>query len=135
MANPEAPLTFNLDLHRQANTGLGPIATLYLTFEQQNLQAFRETTHYLPITGPQLPQDAVIDGYHHDRRQQRINVGERWRRLPADILPMMREQWANIDLLLDPFFLHLPAPHDTVTWFPGVASRAANAGTKASRRT
>ncbi|OWZ11526.1 reverse transcriptase [Phytophthora megakarya] len=39
---------------------------------------------------------------------------------------MMRNEWADIDLLLDPYFLHLPALQDRVRRYPGSIVRAAN---------
>ncbi|KAE8956839.1 hypothetical protein PF007_g29596 [Phytophthora fragariae] len=47
---------------------------------------------------------------------------------------MFREQWADVDLLLDPFFLHLPTIQDEITWYPGIVSRAANAGNPAQHQ-
>ncbi|OWZ00457.1 LOW QUALITY PROTEIN: hypothetical protein PHMEG_00028345, partial [Phytophthora megakarya] len=35
----------------------------------------------------------------------------------------MRNQWADIDLLLDPYFLHLPTPQDR---YAGIPDPAAN---------
>ncbi|OWZ07448.1 hypothetical protein PHMEG_00020153 [Phytophthora megakarya] len=64
--------------------------------------------------------------YHQDRRQRRIRVGDHWRKLLGACIQMMRGQWADIDLLLDPYFLHLPTPQDRVRWYPGSVSRAAN---------
>ncbi|EGZ15257.1 hypothetical protein PHYSODRAFT_333523 [Phytophthora sojae] len=128
LQNPVDPLTFDLALHRGAGTRLDRIAAAYLQFEEQNRQAFWETTHYLPITGAQR-RDQIVKRYHRDRRARRIRLGDRWRRLLVDMLPMMREMWADVDLLLDPFFLQIPVrQRDAVTWYPGVVSRAANIG-------
>ncbi|OWY91216.1 hypothetical protein PHMEG_00040296, partial [Phytophthora megakarya] len=52
--------------------------------------------------------------------------GESWRKLLGDMVVMMRAQWADVDLLLDPYFLHLPTKQDRVRWYPGSVSRAAN---------
>ncbi|EGZ07772.1 hypothetical protein PHYSODRAFT_340814 [Phytophthora sojae] len=128
LQNPADPLTFDLALHRGAGARLGRIATAYLPFEEQNRQAFWETTHYLPITGAQR-WDQIVERYHRDRRARRICLGDRWRRLLVDMLPMMREMWADVDLLLGPFFLQIPVrQRDAVTWYPGVVSRAAIIG-------
>ncbi|KAE8908156.1 hypothetical protein PF003_g7787 [Phytophthora fragariae] len=47
---------------------------------------------------------------------------------------MFREQWADVDLLLDPFFLHLPTIQGEITWYPGIVSRAANTGNPAQHQ-
>ncbi|OWY91355.1 hypothetical protein PHMEG_00040098, partial [Phytophthora megakarya] len=39
---------------------------------------------------------------------------------------MMRAKWADIDILLDSYFLHLPTKQDRVRWYPGSVFRAAN---------
>ncbi|GMF51099.1 unnamed protein product [Phytophthora fragariaefolia] len=109
LANPRQPLTFDLDLHRNAQSPLGRIAEAYLAFEERHLQAFWVTTHYLPITRVHRQSDAGLDRYYNERRQRRINLGERWRHLLTDFLAMMREQWADVDLLLDPFFSQIPS--------------------------
>ncbi|KAL3659087.1 hypothetical protein V7S43_015971 [Phytophthora oleae] len=50
--------------------------------------------------------DPVLKPYHVARKARRSRAGAAWRTFPA----MMRDQWFDVDLLLDPFFLHLPVP-------------------------
>ncbi|POM77724.1 Hypothetical protein PHPALM_4846, partial [Phytophthora palmivora] len=38
----------------------------------------------------------------------------------------MIEGWCDLDLLLDPFFLHFPKRTDEVAWYPGIEARRAN---------
>ncbi|KAG6942253.1 hypothetical protein JG688_00018233 [Phytophthora aleatoria] len=59
---------------------------------------------------------------------RRIRAGERWREIITALLPVMREGWADVDLLLDPFFLHLLNDADRVRWYPEATSRAQNVG-------
>ncbi|KAG7378296.1 hypothetical protein PHYPSEUDO_010284 [Phytophthora pseudosyringae] len=127
LENPEETLTFDLPLHRRAQTALGQIAGAYLDLDRRHLQAFWESTHYLPITADQWADDAVVDQYHQARHHRRILVGEEWRALLRQFPLMMRQQWADRDLLLDPFYLHLPTVHDANIWYPGLTSRAATA--------
>ncbi|KAE9266189.1 hypothetical protein PF001_g30581, partial [Phytophthora fragariae] len=134
LANPATRLTFDLALHRGAQTRLGRIADAYLAYEDLQLWTYWETTHYLPITRPQRAADPLLEQYHAARHHRRIAAGERWRHLLRDMLPMFREQWADVDLLLDPFFLHLPTIQDEITWYPGIISRAANAGNPAQHQ-
>ncbi|OWZ16876.1 hypothetical protein PHMEG_0009273 [Phytophthora megakarya] len=47
----------------------------------------------------------------------------------------MREGWCDLDLLLDPYFLHFPKRTDEVVWYPGIEARSANiAGPQLNRR-
>ncbi|OWZ17319.1 hypothetical protein PHMEG_0008755 [Phytophthora megakarya] len=124
--NRPTPLTFDHNLHRRANAPLWRIAVSYAGPEEDHLIAYWESAHYLEITKAMLASDPDLFVYHQDRRQRRIRVGDRWRKLLGACLPMMRSQWADIDLLLDPYFLHLPMPQDRARWFPGSVSRATN---------
>ncbi|EGZ11193.1 hypothetical protein PHYSODRAFT_337939 [Phytophthora sojae] len=91
-----------------------------LPAEDQHRQAFWETTHYLPITAAQR-RDPIVEQYHRDRRARRIRLGDRWRRLFDAMLPMMRKMWADVDLMLDLFFLQIPVrQRDAVTWYPAL---------------
>ncbi|KAG2773597.1 hypothetical protein Pcac1_g15633 [Phytophthora cactorum] len=49
-----------------------------------------------------------------------------WKKILVIFILTMQDGWCDLDLLLDPFFLHPPKRHDKVIWFPGVASRRAN---------
>ncbi|OWY99391.1 hypothetical protein PHMEG_00029609, partial [Phytophthora megakarya] len=101
--NRPTPLTFDPNLHLRASTPLRRIAEAHLI-------AYWESTHYLEITKATLAADLDLFVYRQNRRQRRIRVGDRWRKLLGACLPMMKCQWAHIDLLLDPYFLHLPTP-------------------------
>ncbi|OWY97872.1 hypothetical protein PHMEG_00031492, partial [Phytophthora megakarya] len=112
--NRPTPLTFDHNLHRRASTPLWRIAVSYAALKEDHLIAYWESTHYLEITKAMLASDSDLFVYHQDRRQRRIRVGDRWRKLLGACLPMMRSQWTDIDLLLDPYFLHLPTTQDRV---------------------
>ncbi|OWY98678.1 hypothetical protein PHMEG_00030499, partial [Phytophthora megakarya] len=120
------PLTFDHNLHRRAQTPLWRIAVSYAALEEDHMIVYWESTHYLKITSAMTDAESDLFTYHQDRRQQRIRAGESWRKLVGDVVLMMRAQWADIDLLLDPYFLHLPTKQDRVRWYPGSVSRAAN---------
>ncbi|OWY91543.1 hypothetical protein PHMEG_00039834 [Phytophthora megakarya] len=38
----------------------------------------------------------------------------------------MREGWCDLDLLLDPYFLHFPKRTDEVAWYLGIEAPSAN---------
>ncbi|OWZ00774.1 hypothetical protein PHMEG_00027965, partial [Phytophthora megakarya] len=124
--NRPTPLTFDHNLHRRAGTPLRRIAVSCAALEKDHLIAYWESTHYHEITKAMTAADHDLLIYHQVRRQRRIRAGESWRRLLGECLLMMRAQWADIDVLLDPYFLHLPTTRDWVRWYPGSVSRAAN---------
>ncbi|OWZ12635.1 hypothetical protein PHMEG_00014175 [Phytophthora megakarya] len=124
--NRPTRLTFDHNLHWRANNLLWQIAVSYAGLEEDHLIAYWESTHYLEVTKAMLASDPDLFIYHQDQRQRRICVGDRWRKLFGACLPMMRSQWVDIDLLLDPYFLHLPMPQHRVRWYPGSVSRAVN---------
>ncbi|KAE9201565.1 hypothetical protein PF004_g18682 [Phytophthora fragariae] len=61
-----------------------------------------------------------------ERNNRRSHAGNRWKAFLELLILAMREGWSNLDLLLDPFFLHFPKRSETVTWFPGLTARQAN---------
>ncbi|KAE9319648.1 hypothetical protein PF008_g18218 [Phytophthora fragariae] len=64
--------------------------------------------------------------YRKERNNRRSHAGNRWKAFLEVLIVAMREGWCNLDLLLDPFFLHFPKRSETVTWFPGLTARQAN---------
>ncbi|OWZ11284.1 hypothetical protein PHMEG_00015721 [Phytophthora megakarya] len=107
-----APLTFDCHLDRRADSPIWRIAVSYARLESDHLEAYWESTHYLEITKAMCTSDLDLLQYHLDRRQRRIRVGDPWRKLLVSCLPMMWNLWADNDLLLDPFFLHLPTERE-----------------------
>ncbi|OWY97024.1 hypothetical protein PHMEG_00032547 [Phytophthora megakarya] len=123
--NRPTPLTFDHNLHRRAATPLWRIAVSYAALEEDHLIAYWKSTHYLEITKAMATADHDLLVYHQDQRQRRIRAGESWRRLLGECVLMMRAQWADIDVLLDPPAgfpglgtlptANLPEPTDLIT--------------------
>ncbi|OWY99353.1 hypothetical protein PHMEG_00029651, partial [Phytophthora megakarya] len=106
------PLTFDLNLHRRAETPLWRIAVASAALEEDHMIAYWESTHYLEITSVMAAADSDLFTYHQDRRQRRIRAGVSWKKLLGEVVLMMRAKWADIDILLDSYFLHLPTKQD-----------------------
>ncbi|OWZ10131.1 hypothetical protein PHMEG_00017067 [Phytophthora megakarya] len=75
-------------------------------------------------------QDLIADPYLAffvvERKNHRSHAGARWKQILQLFLIAMREGWCDLDLLLDPYFLHFPQRTDEVVWYPGIESRSAN---------
>ncbi|KAF4136242.1 hypothetical protein GN958_ATG14568 [Phytophthora infestans] len=60
--------------------------------------------------------------------KHRVAIWEGTHRFPIsrNQLQAIQDGWCDVDILLDPSFLHLPRRGDKVAWFPGSVSRQAN---------
>ncbi|KAG3150074.1 hypothetical protein PC128_g23299 [Phytophthora cactorum] len=45
---------------------------------------------------------------------RRSHAGAEWKKILVIFILTMQDYWCDLDLLLDPFFLHLPKRHDKV---------------------
>ncbi|OWZ16561.1 putative mitochondrial protein, partial [Phytophthora megakarya] len=61
-----------------------------------------------------------------ERKNRRSHAGARWKQILQLFLIAMREGWCDLDLFLDPYFLHFPKRTDEVAWYPGIEARSAN---------
>ncbi|GMF38650.1 unnamed protein product [Phytophthora fragariaefolia] len=75
---------------------LGLLIQAYRDFETSALMSYWESTHSFPIPDSAVRRDPWLGG------------------------------WCDLDIMLDPFFLHFSKRVETVTWYPGVDSRQAN---------
>ncbi|OWZ00093.1 hypothetical protein PHMEG_00028797 [Phytophthora megakarya] len=60
LRNRPTPLTFDLNLHRRANTPLWRIAVSYAGLEEDHLMSYWESTHYLEITKAMCALDSDL---------------------------------------------------------------------------
>ncbi|OWZ05675.1 hypothetical protein PHMEG_00022191 [Phytophthora megakarya] len=93
-------------------TPLWRIAVGYAALEEDHMIAYWE---YLEITTAMANADTDRFTYHADRCKRRMRVGGSWRKLLGDMVVMMRAKWADVDILLDPYFLHVPTKQDRPT--------------------
>ncbi|GMF14954.1 unnamed protein product [Phytophthora fragariaefolia] len=129
LSNGEDPLTF---IPAVSGRRLLPnFVQDYLELEERHLQSYWESAHFLPISEVMCSADPALSTYHEQRRQRRSRVGAAWRRfLAKDVIPALRHRQCDLDILLDPFFLHFPKSRVTKHWFPtldGGASSLAEA--------
>ncbi|KAE8900489.1 hypothetical protein PF003_g15623 [Phytophthora fragariae] len=120
--NEEAPLTFIPHLRGRMPHNF---AQAYLEYEERHLQSIWGSTHTLPITEAMCLADPLLAAYHEQRRQRRSRAGVAWRQFLAKyVVPAIRRHLCDIDILLDPFFLHFPKPRVLKEWYPRLTGNA-----------
>ncbi|KAE9355068.1 hypothetical protein PF008_g4247 [Phytophthora fragariae] len=106
---------------------LGAAIQRYSSHEAESLQSYWESsTHSFSITHAMVKKHPRLAVYRKERNNRRSHAGNRWKAFIELLILAMREGWCDLDLLLDPFFLHFPKRSETVTWFPGLTTRQAN---------
>ncbi|POM61073.1 hypothetical protein PHPALM_29969 [Phytophthora palmivora] len=117
LESTEGPLSFMVDF-------LSPgFCEKYLEYEEKHLQALWESSHFLPISDDMCVADAALSAYHESRRQRRSRAGAAWKQfLFRHLIPALRQQYCDLDVLLDPFFLHFPKQRHPKIWNPDVSA-------------
>ncbi|KAE8909729.1 hypothetical protein PF005_g22222 [Phytophthora fragariae] len=118
----DATISFEADVGGR----LGAAIQRYSSHEAESLQSYWESTHSFPITHAMVKEHPWLAVYRKERNNRRSHAGNRWKAFLELLILAMREGWCDLDLLLDPFFLHFPKRSETVTWFPGLTTRQAN---------
>ncbi|POM75282.1 Hypothetical protein PHPALM_7633 [Phytophthora palmivora] len=124
LESAEGPLTFMVDFMPPG------FCEKYLEYEEKHLQALWEYSHFLPISEDMCVADAALcvadaalSAYHEGRRQRRSRAGAAWKQfLFRHLIPALRQQYCDLDVLLDPFFLHFPKPRHPKIWYPDVSA-------------
>ncbi|KAG2762721.1 hypothetical protein JG687_00019346 [Phytophthora cactorum] len=75
---------------------------------------------------PKIAKSVWLADFNKKRGNRRSHAGADWKKILVIFILTIQDDWCDLDLLLDPFFLHLPKRHDKVIWFPGVVSRRTN---------
>nr|KAE8931733.1 hypothetical protein PF009_g18215 [Phytophthora fragariae] len=120
--NEEAPLTFIPHIRGRMRHNF---AQAYLEYEERHLQSIWGSRHTLPITEAMCLADPLLAAYHEQRRQRRSRAGVAWRQFLAKyVVPAIRRHLCDIDILLDPFFLHFPKPRVLKEWYPRLTGNA-----------
>ncbi|KAE9166748.1 hypothetical protein PF005_g29074 [Phytophthora fragariae] len=93
---------------------LGVAIQRYQTHEPDCLQSYWESTHSFVITPTMMKQHPWLAIYKKERNNRRSHAGAHWKAFLEIFILAMREGWCDLDLLLDPFFLHFPKRSETV---------------------
>ena len=96
------------------------MAGRYLEIESAHLQAIWESTHAFPISPSQRRSSTYFLNFWKQRKQRRSRFGARWKTFLKTILAGMIDGYCDLDIMLDPFFLHFPRPHESRIWYPGL---------------
>ncbi|POM79881.1 Hypothetical protein PHPALM_2350 [Phytophthora palmivora] len=59
-----------------------------------------------------IAQSPWLGSFAKQRNNRRSHAGNRWKRMLLTLIQAMIEGWCDLDLLLDPFFLHFPKRTD-----------------------
>ncbi|KAF4131794.1 hypothetical protein GN958_ATG19015 [Phytophthora infestans] len=122
VTTPVDPVSFRGDVRGR----LGVFVRAFRDFASKHRVAIWEGTHRFPISRNQLQGSTWLSNFNKQRGNRRSHAGRAWKRVLVIIVLAIQDGWCDVDILLDPSFLHLPRRGDKVAWFPGSVSRQAN---------
>ncbi|ETP46842.1 hypothetical protein F442_06985 [Phytophthora nicotianae P10297] len=93
---------------------------LYASYEDERRRAYWDSTHAFPVSIAKRRASRYLEAFYTDRKQRRYRVGARWKSFLQQVLIGMLRGYCDLDLLLDPFFLHFPRPGEAGAWYPGI---------------
>ncbi|ETO58803.1 hypothetical protein F444_22815 [Phytophthora nicotianae P1976] len=97
---------------------------LYAFYEDEHLQAYWDFTHAFPVSIAKRRASRYLDAFYTDRKQRRPRAGARGKSFLQEVLIGLLRGYCDLDLLLDPFFLHFPRPGEVGAWYPGIEDGA-----------
>ncbi|OWZ01377.1 hypothetical protein PHMEG_00027246 [Phytophthora megakarya] len=121
-ANTPEPMSFEITVDGR----LGFLIERYSAVEFQDLIAYWESTHRFPVPSSLIRSDLYLVTFVVERKNRRSHAVARWKQILNLFLIAMREGWCDLDLLLEPYFLHFPKRTDEVAWYPGIEARSTN---------
>ncbi|OWZ11694.1 hypothetical protein PHMEG_00015250 [Phytophthora megakarya] len=104
----------------------GLFAERYSAMEIQDLIAYWGCTHRFPIPTALIRTDPYLATFSVERKNRRAHAGARWKVILFLFIIAMREGWCDLDLLIDPFFMHFPQRATDVLWYTGIEARRDN---------
>ncbi|ETL24169.1 hypothetical protein L916_21819, partial [Phytophthora nicotianae] len=97
---------------------------LYAFYEDEHLQAYWDFAHAFPVSIAKRRASRYLDAFYTDRKQRRPRAGARGKSFLQEVLIGLLRGYCDLDLLLDPFFLHFPRPGEVGAWYPGIEDGA-----------
>ncbi|KAF4142561.1 hypothetical protein GN958_ATG08247, partial [Phytophthora infestans] len=122
VTTPVDPVSFRGDVRGR----LGVFVRALRDFASKHRVAIWEGTHRFPISRNQWQGSTWLSNFNKQRGNRRSHAGRAWKRVLVILVLAIQDGWCDVDILLDPSFLHLPRRGDKVAWFPGSVSRQAN---------
>ncbi|KAF4141916.1 hypothetical protein GN958_ATG08888, partial [Phytophthora infestans] len=122
VTTPVDPVSFRGDVRGR----LGVFVRALRDFASKHRVAIWEGTHRFPISRNQLQGSTWLSNFNKQRGNRRSHAGRAWKRVLVILVLAIQDGWCDVDILLDPSFLHLPRRGDKVAWFPRSVSRQAN---------
>ncbi|ETK86644.1 hypothetical protein L915_08754 [Phytophthora nicotianae] len=93
---------------------------LYASYEVEHLRAYWDSTHAFLVSITKRRTSRYLGAFYTDRKQRRSRAGARWKSFLQQVLIGLLRDYCDLDLLLDPFFLHFPRPGEAGAWYPGI---------------
>ncbi|OWY96203.1 hypothetical protein PHMEG_00033590, partial [Phytophthora megakarya] len=121
-ANIPEPMSFEITV----DCRLGFLIERYSAVEFQDLIAYWESTHRFSVLSSLIRSDPYLATFVVETKNRQSHAGTRLKQILRLFLIAKREGWCDLDLLLDPYFLHFPKLKDEVAWYPWIEVRSAN---------
>ncbi|ETO75617.1 hypothetical protein F444_08828 [Phytophthora nicotianae P1976] len=89
-----------------------------------DLRAYWDSTHTFQVSITKCRASRYLEAFYTDRKQRRSRAGARCKSFLQQVLICMLQGYCDLDLLLDPFFLHFPRQGEAGAWYPGIEDGA-----------
>ncbi|KAF4132799.1 hypothetical protein GN958_ATG18010 [Phytophthora infestans] len=104
VTTPVDPVSFRGDVRGR----LGVFVRAFRDFASKHRVAIWEGTHRFPISRNQLQGSTWLSNFNKQRGNRRSHAGRAWKRVLVILVLAIQDGWCDVDILLDPSFLHLP---------------------------
>ncbi|KAF4135855.1 hypothetical protein GN958_ATG14954, partial [Phytophthora infestans] len=108
VTTPVDPVSFRGDVRGR----LGVFVRAFRDFASKHRVAIWEGTHRFPISRNQLQGSTWLSNFNKQRGNRRSHAGRAWKRVLVILVLAIQDGWCDVDILLDPSFLHLPRRGD-----------------------
>ncbi|KAF4139049.1 hypothetical protein GN958_ATG11764, partial [Phytophthora infestans] len=108
VTTPVDPVSFRGDVRGR----LGVFVRAFRDFASKHRVAIWEGTHRFPISRNQLQGSTWLSSFNKQRGNRRSHAGRAWKRVHVILVLAIQDGWCDVDILLDPSFLHLPRRGD-----------------------